>query len=187
MLSRGGARGWGLVAAMILALVAMGCGVPLQDGPAALQTTPAPSPTSPTRGGARLVTVYMIKEARLVSQPRSAADRSTGSALRLLAEGPVPSETESGMTTAVAPGDYMIGEAPGPTTVINVPLQFTQIEADLQLLAVAQLVWTVTVRQPRGGVRLAFEGEVIDVPTDSGLMSGPVRRSDYASVAPADT
>lgn len=186
MLSCWRARVRGLVAGMILAVVAMGCGVPLQDGPAALQTTPAPSPTSPTRGGVRLVTVYMIKGARLVTQPRSAGDTSAGSALRLLTEGPVESETGHGVTTAVAPGDYVIGEAPGPTTVINVPLQFTQIEADLQLLAAAQLVWTVTGQRPRGGVRLTFEGGAIDVPTDRGLTSGPVRRSDYASVAPED-
>ena len=187
MLSLGRARAstW-VVLAAILAAVATGCGVPLQDGPAALQATPGPSPTSPTRGGARLVTVYMVKDARLVSQPRSADDTSADSALGLLAIGPVESEKEDGVTTAVAPGDYVIERATGATIVIDVPEQFTQIEGDLQLLAAAQLVWTVTAQLPRRGVRMVFDGESIDVPTDRGLTSGPVRRSDYASVAPAD-
>lgn len=187
MLSRLRARVRVLAPVVVLAVLATGCGVPLQDAPVVLQTTPAPSPTSPTRGGARLVTVYLTEEARLVSQPRSAGDTSGGSALRLLTEGPVESETESGMTTAVAPGDYAIEDGRGLTTVIKVPLQFTQITGDLQLLAAAQLVWTVTGERPRGDVRMTFEGEVIDVPTDRGLTSGPVSRSDYASVAPEDT
>lgn len=175
-----------VLAAAVVALVATGCGVPLQDEPVVLRVSPAPSPTSPDGAGTRLVDVYMISEGHLVPQLRTAEDRSASSAVELLAEGLIESERESGMTTAVAPGKYVIEEVPGPTFVIDVPLQFTQVEGDLQLLAAAQLVWTVTDLRPEGEVVVAFDGEALELPTDRGLTSDPVRRQDYASVAPQD-
>ena len=183
MLSRLRAQGAALVAAVC---VATGCGVPLQDEPALLEVSPAPSAVSPTPSGSRIMRVYMVRDGRLVEEVRTAVDTSAESALSLLVEGPTESEKVDGTTTALAPGEYALDEASGLATVIDVPLQFTQIEGDLQLLAAAQLVWTVTDRQPRGVVRMTFEGKAIELPTDQGLTSGPVRRSDYVSVAPED-
>lgn len=168
------------------AFVATGCGVPLQDEPAPLEVSPAPSPASPTPSGSSAVTVYLVREERLVEEVRTAEDTSERSALALLAEGPTAAEKVVGTTTALAPGDYVIQDGSGHATVIDVPVQFTQIEGDLQLLAAAQLVWTVTDRRPGAVVRVTFEGEAIELPTDRGLTSGPVRRSDYVSVAPED-
>jgi Sporulation and spore germination len=177
-----------LVAVLVATLlVATGCGVPLQDAPAPLQVSPAPSPVSPTSGGSSVVRVYLVREDRLVEEVRTADDTSERSALELLAEGPTPAEMVVGTTTALAPGEYALEGGSGLAIVIDVPVQFTQIEGDLQLLAAAQLVWTVTDRRPRSVVRMTFEGEAIELPTDRGLTSGPVRRSDYRSVAPEDT
>lgn len=166
------------------AFVAAGCGVPLQDEATPVQVSAAPSPATPKPGGNSAVSVFLVREGRLVEEVRTAEDTSEGAALELLAEGPSESEKVDGTTTALAPGRYALEDRPGPATVIDVPVQFTQIEGDLQLLAAAQLVWTVTDRSPRGVVRMTFEGEAIELPTDRGLTSGPVRRSDYVSVAP---
>lgn len=184
MVSRSGA----VIATMAAAvLLTTGCGVPLQDDPAPLQVSPAPSPVSPTPGGSSVVRVYLIRDERLVEEVRRADDPSERSALELLADGPTAAEKAVGTTTALAPGEYAIREGLGPAMVIDVPVQFTQIEGDLQLLAAAQLVWTVTDRQPRAAVRMSFEGAAIELPTDRGLSSGPVRRSDYRSVAPDES
>lgn len=174
------------VALVAAALVAAGCGVPLQDAPTPLEVRAAPGPATPTPSGSTAVMVYLVKEGRLVEETRTADDTSKQSALSLLVEGPTAAEKVVGTTTALAPGEYAVQDGSGLATVIDVPVQFTQIAGDLQLLAAAQLVWTVTDRRPRAVVRMAFEGEAIELPTDRGLTSGPVRRSDYMSVAPED-
>lgn len=130
--------------------------------------------------------VYLVRKERLVEEVRRADDPSERSALALLADGPTAPEKAIGTTTALAPGEYVVADDVDPVTVIEVPVQFTQIEGDQQLLAAAQLVWTVTDRRPRSAVRMTFDGEAIEIPTDRGLTRGPVRRSDYLSVAPKD-
>lgn len=181
MLSRLRMQGAAVLASLC---VATGCGVPLQDEPSRLDVRPVATETSPTARGSSLMKVYLVRDGRLVEEVRTAYDVSARSALRLLAEGPTESEKGEGTTTAVAPGDYTLEQPSGLVTVIDVPVQFTQVEGDLQLLAAAQIVWTVTERRSRGVVRMTFENEPIELPTDQGLTSGAVRRSDYRTVAP---
>lgn len=172
-------------------LLATGCGVPLQDDPALLPESPAPTVSTSAPGGVNTVRIYLIRDGRLQPVMRATDDTSVRSRLELLAEGPSAAEEADAATTAVAPGDFAAETAPSsrsPSSVtINVPVQFTQIDGDLQLLATAQLVWTVTEPAPRGLVRMTFKGEPIELPTDQGLTSGPVRRSDFASVGPPDS
>lgn len=172
-----------VLATTVVASLAVGCGVPLQNDPARLPIPRETSAPRPTQGGVQLVSVYMIRDGRLEAELRTAADTSAASMVALLAAGPSASERREGTTTAVAPGDYTILST-GRTTVVDVPLPFTQVPGDLQLLAAAQLVWTVTGQDPRSGVRMTFDGEAIEIPTDQGLSSGAVRRWDFASVAP---
>jgi spore germination protein GerM len=55
--------------------------------------------------------------------------------------------------------------------------------ADVQLLAVAQLVCTLTGRPGVGQVSFSVEGVPVDVPRgDGSLVSEPVSRDDYASL-----
>jgi spore germination protein GerM len=53
------------------------------------------------------------------------------------------------------------------------------------VMAVGQIVYTVTAVEGVSAVELSVEGSVVDVPVDTGqLRSGPVTRSDYAAIAP---
>ncbi|GAA2114505.1 GerMN domain-containing protein [Nocardioides bigeumensis] len=157
-----------------------------------LQAIPTPSVPSSDRGGRNVVRVYLISDGRLKAAARTSDDTSVRSMVDLLAEGPTASEKAAGATTAIAPGGFVVEQAPSSrsrrdSVVIEVPVQFTQIDGDLQLLATAQLVWTVTEPQPLWLVRMTFNGEPIELPTDEGLTSGPVGRSDYAAVAPKNS
>ncbi|MCP3423170.1 GerMN domain-containing protein [Nocardioides pinisoli] len=180
------------VAAALLAatvLLTAGCGVPLQDDPALLQQSPAPPVPTSAPSGMNAVRVYLIRDGRLEPVTRTSDNTSARSLVELLIEGPTAAEEAAGATTAVAPGEFQVDQAPswrspGVSVTINVPVQFTQIDGDLQLLATAQLVWTATELRPRGLVRMTFNGEPIELPTDRGLTSGAVRRSDFFSVAP---
>lgn len=178
---------------LTLSVLAAGCGLPVQERPAPLRTNPVPTETEPPPRGAYAVQVYLVEEGRLVPAIRRTDDRSPESLLEILTEGPTAIEEADGVTTALSPGPFKVKEgsaASSPTSsaqvVVEVPAEFTQVDGDLQLLATAQLVWTVTDPRPRGWVRMVHDGEVIELPTDKGLTSRPVRRSDFGSVAPAE-
>lgn len=177
--------------AMALAVLGAGCGVPVQEVPAPLSTNPVPVPPEPATQGVHTVRVYLLREGRLFPADRRTEDRSTASLVEVLTEGPTGAEKADGVTTALVPGTFRVSETAasparptGTVAVVEVPEEFTQVAGDLQLLATAQLVWTLTERGPGGAVRMAFEGEPIELPTDRGLTRSPVRREDFSSVAP---
>jgi spore germination protein GerM len=59
----------------------------------------------------------------------------------------------------------------------------TALGGDEQLLAVAQLVCTLTARPGVGPVSFTLEGAPVDVPTgDGSLTDGPVSRDDYGDL-----
>ena len=59
------------------------------------------------------------------------------------------------------------------------------LSSDDQLLALAQLVFTLTARPGIGQVRFTLRGEAIQVPrADGSLVATPVSRDDYSAVAP---
>ena len=180
-------RRWRRLAATSAALVLLGCGVNSQSQPVPLpvQQTPATSP-APTQRNGYSVTVYFVQFGRLSPVSRPAPDTSPQTALQLLVEGPDAVEAATGLETALVPqrlSNVVAGR--GPLNV-EVGPEFTSIAGDNQLLAVAQLVWTVTGPAPTALVRITIEGKPIEVPTDDGLSRLPVGRDDYRDVAPTD-
>jgi hypothetical protein len=61
---------------------------------------------------------------------------------------------------------------------------FISIGGGNQLLAVAQVLWTLTEFPGIDGVLFVLDGPLVAVPTDDGLTDRPVDRADYAAVAP---
>ena len=66
---------------------------------------------------------------------------------------------------------------------IGVSREFTEVAGGNQLLATAQVVFTVTEFPGVEAVRITADGSPVEVPTDDGLTDEPVGRDDYASVA----
>jgi spore germination protein GerM len=59
------------------------------------------------------------------------------------------------------------------------------VRTDEQLLALGQLVFTLTDQPGIGGVEFSLEGEPVDVPlADGTTQDGPVSRDDLPEVAP---
>jgi spore germination protein GerM len=91
---------------------------------------------------------------------------------------------QGSMRTAVS-DPPVVGDAALVGGVARVDLlpAITTLGGDEQLLAVAQLVCTLTARPGVGPVSFTLEGAPIDVPTgDGSLTSGPVSRDDYADL-----
>jgi hypothetical protein len=173
----------------LLALVLTGCGVRAQDHPSPVEVAaPAASGRTGARtGGSAVVEVHFVRGPRLEAVPRPARELSPQAALELLVTGPDRGQVAAGIRTALAPQRLTVmpqAGAPAGTAVVAASRDFAGVSGNDQLLAVAQVVWTVTGVGGVQRVQVTVDGAPVEVPTDAGLSRGPVTRADYASVAP---
>jgi spore germination protein GerM len=71
----------------------------------------------------------------------------------------------------------------GCVAVVDLEAAVSDLPADRQLLAVAQVVCALTSQPGVGQVRFTLDGERIDVPREDGALTGsPVTREDYADL-----
>ena len=176
-----------LLLALLLALPA-GCGVGAQsrEEPVSLEDAlPAPPRPSVGEGGEQVV-VYFVDGARLEPVPRSVPARQPQAALDQLLAGPTRAEVLSGLRTALSPQHLTVLTGPDGrgTLSVTVTRGFTSIGGGNQLLAVAQVVWTLTQFPAIGEVYFVLDGGQVAVPTDESLTDQPVDRADYTSVVP---
>jgi len=193
-----------LAASVLLfaATLVAGCGVPTGDGPTAIPKAQVPfgllAPEAPTTTSTTVppstfsvpVTVFFVSSNRqyLVASPRSVAPPGTLTAvLDVLLAGPSAIDSENGVTTALPVGVHLLDVAvSGGVATVNFNLAFGQISGTQQVLAVAQVVYTVTSQLgPNAGVQFEIAGTAIPVPIASGAQaSGPVHLLQYLSLAP---
>lgn len=171
------------------ALLALtGCGVAPQDRPEPLPVAapPAVELSGRPRSDGPEVTVFFVRGAALAPATRSTEGSDAASAVEQLTVGPSRLEVLSGLRTALAPQPLTVDEGlPGGLTAVSVTREFTGVTGGNQLLAVAQVVWTLTDLPGTTEVRFLVDGVPVEVPTDEGLSDQPVDRNDYGSVAPA--
>jgi hypothetical protein len=177
-----------LTALVIAALVA-GCGVSAQDTAEPVPT--APQPTAQSGSGDRYagaqLTIFLVRGTRLAPAERRISTPTPGAALEQLVEGPTRAEAASGVRTALAPEVVGVeGVLADGVATVSVTRGFTGISGGNQLLAVAQVVWTLTALPTVERVRFTVEGRPVEVPTDAGLSGAPVDADDYRSVTPAE-
>jgi spore germination protein GerM len=96
-----------------------------------------------------------------------------------------PSRSVRPLRTAV--GDRLVRDVRLRAGVAQVDLRSSidDVGGDEQLLAVSQIVCTLTSRPGVGLVSFSLDGEPVDVPRpDGSLASGAVSRDDYEEVLP---
>jgi spore germination protein GerM len=122
-------------------------------------------------GGDSVVVVARVAE----------ADRPHAAAIDLVEAGPLTQpESASGLRTEVPAGSIRDVELTAGVALVALDDTFTDLEADAQVLAVAQLVCTLTAQRGVGQVRFTLNGTDIDVPRQNGsLTADPVTRDDY--------
>ncbi len=178
------------VLALVAASVLTGCGVGAQPDP---EPVSIPLPSTPEAGvtgtadGPR-VTVWFVRGSRLEAAERPVERPAVDTALAALVAGPTRSEVVDGLRTALSP-QSLTPDRPVSTdavVTIGVSREFTEVAGGNQLLATAQVVFTVTELPGVQAVRVTADGSPVEVPTDEGLSAEPVGREDYASVAAPD-
>lgn len=177
------------LAGLFLTLVVTGCGVGPQDRPEPV-TTAARTPTgtgTDSRPTGTQLTVYFVRGAVLAPVERPTGAATTAAALEQLVSGPTRSEAATGIRTALPPEVVGVDDdLPEGLTTVSVTRGFTGLAGGDQLLAVAQVVWTLTELPRVTEVRFVVEDRPVEVPADGGLTDQPVDRDDYRSVAPAE-
>ncbi len=178
----------------LVAVMLFGCGIPVEDRarpvPADMipSSLPGQGPAASTPGdrGSASADIFLVRDARLVRVGRQPWDPpSLEGAITTLLRGPTAAELAEGVRTAVTRPVRLAGTVAAGVPLIDVTDSVADVEAEEQILALAQLVFTLTALPGVDGVSFALDGRLVEVPTgDGALKRGPIRRDDFAAVAP---
>jgi spore germination protein GerM len=190
-------RRFALGLAAVLAVVGAGCGIPsderaavaspgsvpfdlLGQAPSATATT---LPIAPTEKA----TIFLVQGERLAPVQRELpAPVSVEAVLETLAAGPTATEVQLGLRTALlAPGLMRSGGVSGGIATIDLGQPFTEIAGRDQIVALAQIVSTVTGLPGVGRATFTLDGNATGVLRgDGAVTTESVSRDDYATLAP---
>jgi hypothetical protein len=186
-----------VLAAAVAALVVAGCGIPPDDhatlaAPASvpfdlLGQAPSAPPTPLPASLTEKATLFLVQGERLAPVQRELpAPVSVESVLEALAAGPTATEVELGLRTALlAPGLMRSGGVSGGIATIDLGQPFTEIAGRDQIVALAQIVSTVTGLPGVGRVGFRLDGNPVGILRgDGAVTTESVSRDDYATLAP---
>jgi spore germination protein GerM len=188
-----------VVAALVVAALGLsGCGIPPDDSAtlAAPDSVPfdllgdAPSVTATTLPFAQTekATLFLVQGERLAPVQRELpAPVSVESVLEALVAGPTSTEVQLGLRTALltTPGLVRSGGVTGGIATIDLGQPFTEIAGRDQIVALAQIVSTVTGLPGVGRVRFTLGGNPVGILRgDGAVTTETVSRDDYATLAP---
>ncbi|MEW2383562.1 GerMN domain-containing protein [Micromonospora sp. NPDC047707] len=177
-------------AAVLLALLLAGCGVPTDDGPRAVEVPPGPFPTPGTAtstvpAGQVDEVLCFLRDDRLVPVVRRIDTPPTldGQLQHLLA-GPNQAERDNGLTTALPGGVTVAGvRLAGDRAEVEVPEAGDEIGRSDEILAFGQIVCTLTARAEVDSVSFLRDGQPLGVPRADGSLSlAPLTAADYAEL-----
>ena len=180
-----------LVLALAAIVVLVGCGVPEDDAPTALDRSSAPfrvfeRDVAPPPQGDLAVELWFVRGDRLV--PVARAVELPGSPQRVLStlfDGVTETERRAGLSSSI-PSAVSLERLEVQDGVAVVTLD--GLNEQVQVQAFAQVVATLTGRPEIDGVRFRADGRDVQVPRgDSSLTEAPVDRDDYGQLLAVGT
>lgn len=187
------ARRGALAGALLsVVLAAAACGVSPQDEAVRIAPESVPfglleaTPSTTEVPAGRTVTVHLLARERLVPVERTIADdASLADLLELVISGPTDVERSLGITSAVPAGTVSSVRVEGGVATVDLTASFGEIRTADQLLALGQLVYTLTDQPGIGAVGFTVEGEPIRAPlADGSGDDAPLSRDDLTAIAP---
>lgn len=181
-----------VVLLLTLAALTAGCALGPQGEPVALSSTPGDGrPTHQQTGAATVkvsVRVYLVHNGTLVQVRRSAPLRNTHleTVLGALFEPLHFAERNEGLRTALPRGDQAVKvHVKDHLATLKLPPGFDGLAVSEQILAVGQLVFTISANSAAFRIEFTDGKKQIPVPDGSGrLVDRPVTRTDYIRIAP---
>lgn len=177
------------------AVALAGCGVGAERSPHKLDRrgvpfgllAPATSTTTTTQVAESTVVIYLLGTQRLVPVVRSVpSPAGIPAVLRELSAGPSTAESGQGITSPIASAAPLkLVSVKGGIASVDAPPSFGALGGQDQIVAAAQLVFTLTGFPGVSGVDLLVGGQPTQVPTAGGSLSeGPLTRADYSALGP---
>ena len=168
----------------LLGILLGACGIPLQGEPEAIDIqlrsvgTPAVTDTLGPADG----TIYLVRGGGLVAVDRELST-DPAALMALLFRGPTTAEEQGGLRSAIPQSSTVrTVEVTGRSAVVDVSRQFAEIGGEEEILAIAQIVLTLTVKSA-DRVSIELEGTPVAIPLpDGALATAPVGFSDYAAL-----
>jgi spore germination protein GerM len=179
-----------LLAVVVLALAACGVGSQPDATPIDREAVPfgllEPASTTTSVPAGRTTSVYLVSGDRLLRVDRSIpAAASPADLVELVVAGPSEVERAFGVTTALPAGSVARVGASRGAAEVELSSGFSEVRGDEQLLALAQIVYTLTEQPGIGGVRFTLGDEPIRIPTEDGVRGdGFLSRDDLSALGP---
>lgn len=184
--------------AIIVVTAAASCGLPARNHVTTVDSTsvpfgllrPTPVSSANAGPGGHPVHIFLIEGTRLVAADRRVLSANVpSSTVRVLFLGPLPAETKHGLTSDIPAQTHLVSlDLKGTTATLDLTGEFGTVGGTAQVLAVAQIVYTLTAFQYIHSVRIEINGKPVEAPNGSGSLSYAARsRSDYHSVAPSQS
>ena len=173
-------------------LLLTGCGVGPQDHPVSLGSAgphwspTAAAPSSRPSGTDLEVAVFLVHDDQLVRVwRRSPEGQDLSAVLSVLTQGLTRQEQAEHLRTAIPTNaNHIRVQIRQGIARVQVPGGFDTLPNRERVLAVAQLLYTLTEQLPVRGLRLVKGQHLLDTPVGSGrLVSRPVTRDDFAALA----
>ncbi len=191
-------RRWTHDLALVCAVTVLaGCGVPVENGarPVPAERIPegllASDTTTPTEPDDReSIDVWLVRDGLLVASRHEIERPVTAQrALDELLSGPDEDEQSRSLRSAIPDAAVLVSaEVSGGIARVELAASFSDIPAGDQVLAVGQIVLTLTDLRGVGLVAFSVADGPIAVPLPSGESSGEqVSRDDYVELASVDT
>lgn len=185
------ARSAALAAAVVAAAALTACGVspessaqPIDPPRGPFQAITSPTPSTAESGAIRL-RLFMVKDGALVAVTRHVSQVPTvDGVVQYLLGGPTEAERNDGITSAIQGAvEISAVHVDGDQATIELASPVAEIRRNDDVLAYAQLVYTLTARPEIHGVSFTFDGEPVGVPRQDGVLSeGPLTRTDYSDL-----
>ncbi len=188
-----------LVAAGAVVVGLAGCGVPIDNQPAALSrhgvpfdllaptqsTTTITSVPSPIAIPVRIYLIGPTGHVAPVSRTVSVSPPDLLTVLRTLVAGPTDAETAAGLQSAVTSQTTVLGaNIAGGTATVNLGGTFGQIVGPPEIQAVAQVVFTASALPGVTGVTFELTGQPVEVPVGSGALVPVATTAQVPALAP---
>lgn len=197
MIGRGRSLTAGL--AVSVALVGSGCAVGPEDVARPIDgdrvpfglleplpsTTSTTSTTTPPDDPGLALRLFLVGEGRLVPVTRAVESLDPATAVAALADGPTEAEAELGLSSRLVTPEaaplVAAAAASGGVAVVDLAPGFASLDASSQLLAIGQLVLTMTRLPGVGQVAFTLAGAPVEVPRADGTVTAErLVADDYA-------
>ena len=172
---------------VLLAVAVGGCGVPVDAEPRPLDVELETDVGAAVEGVGDLpeiAEVYLVSDEHLVPVTREVADGKPETVVLALLQGPIAAENSLALRTAIPPETEVLGvEVLDRVATVDLSNAFTLVGGDQEILAVAQIVATLSSLDGIDGVRFAIEGSPRPAPVAAGeLADRPLVPGDFESL-----